>query len=472
MKHWPVSALACTLLATALPAVARAEDAKPSPPASGTASATPNDGAAAKAPKKKEPAPAPAAPDNAPGAPAAPAAPAAPPDPNEDPRDRRIKELEDTVQQLLKRVEQLENKPAQPGTPAPDNAPPPATPTPPEPPAPTDTSARPSATYIPNISIVGEAGAALGDRSITEGRNRPYLRELEIAFQDAVSPSLRYDAFITAGGDDKFRLAIEEAFITATRLAPRLTARAGVIRVPFGKVNPLHTHSRFYIDEPKVIQAFLGPDGLRANGGVAEYLFPTRGYFLRGELGLWQRVSDTQDGFGFNGGGGSAPAYSGRIYYGREVGKDKELEIGASRFQGRGQLANNALGGHDLAVNGIDVTYRAFPGNDRRWIVQGEFLTHDTDEFAGGKTRLGAYLAAAYRWNQFWEGGMRLDWTQFPFPIRGDSKSGSLFLSKYITEQTSLRLQFTHGNEARTGDYNEILFQVLFGSGPHTHALQ
>ena len=49
---------------------------------------------------------------------------------------------------------------------------------------------------------------------------------------------------------------------------------------------------------------------------------------------------------------------------------------------------------------------------------------------------------------------------------------GSLFFTKFITEQTSLRLEYQYTNSPLLGTGNGIYFQILFGSGPHAHPLQ
>lgn len=402
--------------------------------------------------------------------------------PMSDPRDQQIAELKRIVEELQKRVGELEKRPAPPGTPAP-GTPPPAAPTPDTPapttPAPTSGSSGggAAATYIPNLSVVGNLQFAAGDTGRTPGRGRFHFSEFEVALQDAVTPSLRYDVFLSAAKDDEWKLGMEEGYVTASRLADHLTARLGRIRVPFGKVNPTHPHTRLYIDQPLAMTAFLGPDGLISDGAVAEYLLPVKGFFARAELGRWSTTSSAEDGLGFTGGGNGA--WSGRMWLGRDLGHDRELEFGASRYQGRGDV--DSFGRTQLAVNGLDLTYRSFPGNYKRTIYQAELLAHETGSFSGNdRVRLGGYLMGAYRLNQFWEWGFRGDYTQFPVPINGREYAASLFLTKYITEQTSLRAQYTYSNLAGfngvgmggNGGDNRLLFQVLFGSGSHTHPLQ
>ncbi|HEU4755010.1 MAG TPA: hypothetical protein VFU47_18025 [Armatimonadota bacterium] len=444
MTRWYLPALAAVLM-VATPA--RAEEPAKAPGAT----------APVRGGEKKESS------DPAAPGPSQPAAQPAQPD-----RDAEIQELKRIIGELQKRVEELEKRPA----PAPPEQPAqPAQPEQPAPPPPDQTAppARPSATFTPNISAIGNIQFRGGDNSRLPGRGRFNFDEFEIAFQDAVSPGLRYDVFLSAAKEEDWKLGMEEGYLTASRLGKGLTARLGEIRIPFGKFNPLHPHQWVFISQPSAVTAFLGPEGLVGDGAVVEYLLPTKGYFARAELGGWQTVSEREEGLGFAGGNPNN-AWSGRLWLGKELGRDKELELGFSRYQGRGGVRD--VGRKDLAVNGVDLTYRAYPGQERRILASAELLNHQTSGISGDtKNRLGGFLYGAYRMNRFWEAGLRGDYTQFPYPIRGHEWAASAFLTHYITEQTSLRLEYQYANSP-FGSGNGIFFQILFGSGPHTHPLQ
>ena len=53
----------------------------------------------------------------------------------------------------------------------------------------------------------------------------------------------------------------------------------------------------------------------------------------------------------------------------------------------------------DLAVTGLDFTYRNFPGAYQRLMLQGELIRHTTGGY-GGHPRLGGYLTLAKRFSQ------------------------------------------------------------------------
>jgi hypothetical protein len=416
------------------------------------------------------PAPTPAAGEQQPGVTGAAAgAPAAVGMP--DPRDKEIAELKrivedlrkrlsdsealkSVVEELMKRIEKLEAE-----RPAPT----------PEPPQPQPEPSRGGgATFIPNISAVGNLVLGAGDTKRVPNRGRFNFTEFELAFQDQVTAKLRYDVFLAAAKEEEWSVGMEEGYLTATALIKGLNARIGRIRTPIGKFNRLHPHQWVFITQPSAVTAFLGPEGLNSDGAVLEYNFPTKGFFARAELGAWQTASEAEDGLGF--GGGENGAYSGRFWLGRELGRDKEIELGASYYWGNGPI--NDKGNFKKSVKGLDLTYRAYPSTGRRLIVSAEAFSHNSRVFGSTESRVGGFIYAAYKPNPFWEFGARGDYTRFPFPIDDREIAGSLFVTKYLTEQTSLRLEYQYTDSPLLGTGNGIYFQILFGSGPHTHSLQ
>jgi hypothetical protein len=265
------SAAAAILAASALAAPAQADP-------------KPNDNQ----PAEKPAAAAPAAPAEAPAAQAPAAAPAPPPNPapKEDPRDRELRELREIIDQLRKRVDDLEKKPE----PMPTDPPTPE----PEPPLPptgqgTSTGAG-GATFLPNISVIGNLIARGGDSKAIPGRGRSHFEELEIAFQDQVAPKLRYDVFFSAEKEENWQVGMEEGYLTATGVFPGLNIRAGRLFTPIGKFNPQHPHQWLFITRPSASRALLGEHGLSSDGAVATYVLPVKakGLYAGLDFGLWR----------------------------------------------------------------------------------------------------------------------------------------------------------------------------------------
>jgi hypothetical protein len=152
------------------------------------------------------------------------------------------------------------------------------------------------------------------------------------------------------------------------------------------------------------------------------------------------------------------------------VGKDRDFELGFSHYQGRGDVVTD--GRRMLSLEGMDAVYRSYPGGEKRLWLQMEALVHNTWLDADPKARFGAFLFGAYKWNPFYEFGGRLDWTQYPYGFTGTETAGSLWITKFITEQTSLRAQYTHAVSPGIHSNDQIFLQLLFGSGPHSHNIQ
>jgi hypothetical protein len=498
VKKVYLSTVVAGVLAAGLPVLPALADESPSPTPSEKKEA-PMGGAPAAPEKKPE-----QKPDDEAG-PGGSAGSTQPPAPDtRDPRDILIDKLLRTVDRLEKRVDELEKKqscqpvpagsPAAGPAPGPTGAQPESTSQDPAPPA---GNARPSATLLPNISVVGNIIARGGDTRAIPGRGRSHFEELEVAFQDAIAPKLRYDVILAAEKEEEWGVELEEGYITATALIKNLNARVGRMRAPFGKFNPLHPHQWLFITQPSAHTALVGDHGLITDGAVLQYLLPLRGLYGAVEVGRWETTGihgheegaahaarlrrfgkDHEEGeeeeegheeFGFR--GGELGAYSARLHLGKALGRDRELELGVSRYWGRGEV--EGFRRRDLALNGIDLSYRSYPGAYRRIWLLGELLAHETRGIHGDtKFRPGAFLMAAYRWNRYWEAGVRGDYTKFPFPVDGKEWGASLFLTRYLNEQTSLRLEYRHEKDVEFGSGNGVFFQVIFGSGPHAHPLQ
>jgi hypothetical protein len=394
-------------------------------------------------------------------------------------KDARIRALEATVATLEERLRALTEQaaaaqlaPAEPEPEAP-SVPEPAGEVPetaPEDPAPPAAPARGGATLLPNISGIGNVIFRGGPEG-TEDRGRFNTQEVEIIFQDRVAPNLRADFFLAADKEEEWSVGVEEAFLTWSNPfgMPRLSARLGKVRTPFGKLNPLHPHQWRFVDQPSVITAFLGHHGLNSDGAMLQYLLPVGDLFANLEIGAWQTRSEAEDGLGFAGFG--RDAFSARLWLSRALGREKELELGVSHYQGSG-TPEGLDDVRDLALNGIDLTYRAYPGGDRRIVVQGEAIRHHTSGPGQNRDRWGGYLDLAYRPNRYYEGGIRGDSTRLPYPQDGQESAISAYVTRFLTEQTSLRFQVRHGSRPEQSGFTEVFVQFLFGFGPHFHLLQ
>ncbi len=316
-----------------------------------------------------------------------------------------------------------------------------------------------TANLNPDISVIGNILGTLGSHGIDPDTNRHLqLNELEMVIGSKIYPGVNALAVLTAGAKEP--MGIEEAYLSDEQLVPNipLGARLGVVRLPFGKANPQHPHTLPYADTASVVNNLLGE--FRGNGAELIGLIPTHSnLFLQAQLGRWKSVGDAPDG---------APDFSdnamtlGRLWGGTSIGEDNELELGASSAFGKATTLDK------LNILGIDATWRHYLPGERRMLLQAEGMQRQD----GALHSNGYYVLGTFRPGHFYEFGTRYDWSEFAGDNTHHESYGSLFATRFLTEATYLRLQLKHGTNRDGRQVNELLAQLVFGFGPHTHPLQ
>ncbi|MGH7720538.1 MAG: hypothetical protein ACREON_17035 [Gemmatimonadaceae bacterium] len=132
--------------------------------------------------------------------------------------------------------------------------------------------------FLPDLSVVGDLiGDLSPDGSTQEDGRRFGVREIEVAAQAAVDPYFRGDVFL--GVSDAEGISVEQAYLTTTALPWGLEARLGRYLMPVGKQNTTHRHDLHTIEYPFVIQAFLGPEGLKGTGAWLSKVLAPFGFY-------------------------------------------------------------------------------------------------------------------------------------------------------------------------------------------------
>lgn len=329
-------------------------------------------------------------------------------------------------------------------------------------------------TLLPDISIVGDiVGNFTSDRT-KANRNDVVLRGAELVLQGYLYPQIRGDAVVCMGEEHNHEAVVEECFLSFLQIGnSNLSAILGKRRLDFGKVNKIHPHHRPYVTAPSASENFLGDEGLIAEGASLSYLFPGK-YFLNLEVGAWRVRSHThlpsdepmvEIGPGFD-----DKLYSARLWGSRELSDSSELEVGVSGIHGTGlrRPSEETDIRDSISLLGLDATYKNWFSAYGRTTVQGEVYALRRE----GNTRVGYYGFTGYKWNKYWELGLRYDWSERPFPLDGRDSGVSFILTNHLTETTHLRLQLSHGSRAGVGSVNEAFLQAIWGIGPHSHPLE
>lgn len=323
---------------------------------------------------------------------------------------------------------------------------------------------------IPDISVVGNFYGKLSEDKTDIERNRLTMKEIELALQGYIYPEIRESVVIAAhkhGQEIKFEIC--EGYVNFLRVIENLGCSVGKIHIDFGKINKVHQHHRSYIDQPTVITNFFGDHGLVGEGIAVDYLLPLP-IFAQVQLAAW-RVSSQHhheetetEPLEFS---LADEVYTTRYWFSFATTENSELELGLNGAKGKGSHYEEHK--DKAEVFGADLTYKIWPTTYKRLIFQNEFL-HLTRELPVGKLkRYGWYSFLNYRFNKYWDGGVRYDWSENAFPEKEKQNSISGIVTKHLTETTYLRGQYKCKIAEKI---NECYLQICFGIGPHSHPLE
>jgi hypothetical protein len=344
---------------------------------------------------------------------------------------------------------------------------------------------------LPDVSAVGDlVGDFSPQGSTQEGGTRFGVREVELAIQAPVDPYFRGDIFL--GISDLEKIAIEQAYLTATALPWQVEGRLGRFLMPVGKQNTTHRHDLHTVEYPYVIQRFFGDEGLKGTGLYASKVFAPFGFYEELQITAVDRLRDAPedlvtdvavnrklDGL----------AYSARLRNYWDLNEATNLEVSASGITGRIEQPFDQLNPSNpvnaipvrQSVVGADFTFRWRPlqqGLYKSFILQGEVMRqlNGAGEISGylGPQRdfTGAYLFGRYQLTQRLFLGARYDWLQDP-DLTGPSTfirtftAGSGYLEWFPSEFSKLVAAYEHTSPQGLVAVNRILLQASFSVGPH-----
>ncbi len=339
----------------------------------------------------------------------------------------------------------------------------------------------------PDIAVVGDFLANVGDATASYPDTRSVNREVEFTYTQRLAPWARvwataalHGAAHADGGhvheagvrqDDHKPLCerpseeshfhIEEAFIDFDRCVDSFDFRVGRLRLKSSLYNFAHTHELPFVDRPLPIRHFLGEEGLFADGGWVTFAPPNAL-----NLGVTGGVFDNRSGalaFG-------APGDD-RLWWGNLHG-ESDWHDGKSQFYWNANYWHAPRCSADFGVRptdlyGGELAYRYQKDQYRRFELRGEYLTASLGTGPRRYDRDGWYVNALFRWpdeyNRKREAGMLFERTQHPdFDIRGDVGALSAYYTWDKTERIRFRTQYTHlFGDVPTSDTDDILFFQL-----------
>lgn len=341
---------------------------------------------------------------------------------------------------------------------------------------------------LPDISLILQAKGLYSSDKRAEDRSRFNLAEGELGIQGYVYPNVKADAFIVGAPSEDAAFQFEEGFLTFQGVRRGLNINVGRKFTPFGRTGELHNHSFLYPRQLLPIQNLVAGEALVGDGVGLNYLVPNTGkYFLRASLGAWSgqgtesqfNSSNPDDPFfgSVAAGPGSAFTrrfYTGRLWAGRALGQDGEVELGVSRAHGTSEIGDdvgNNFGGN-VSLTGFDATYRRFMPRGRRLLLRSEYFRNKPSGALPTQTASGYYGLANFRFSPFNDVGLLYENSGFPQSRSEREKAYSLILTRQFTEQFYVRLMGTHGSRPGDKSYNELRLQFTAGLGPHSHSLE
>lgn len=357
---------------------------------------------------------------------------------------QEVKNNQNTIQELEKRIEQLENQEkTRPRVSKESQA--------------TKSSMGPSRAFNPAISVNGLFLSTFNSEGNTDSTKEVKtgikVQELEMRFTGNVDTYLRGD--ITLAMETTDSIAIEE-MIADFLVTRNLSFSAGKFLAPFGKHNRLHTHQFAFVDASLVNEEIFGEEGLNETGMGLNVLLPLP-YFSELNLQVLEGDNTTL----FNGRLNDDFAYLAHSANLFDLNKDLTLELGGSFAYGKNSFAS---GPYDhTEVLGADLRFKYKPSGRERYqtlIWQSEFITSSRDQVKSGAYTYLQYQFARRWWVQgrydfFYEGGTERDKNRW---------SGALAFVP--SEFSTVRLQYNHLNQFAT-DEHQVFLQLNFTFGSH-----
>lgn len=335
--------------------------------------------------------------------------------------------------------------------------------------------------FNPRITVFGDMlgrVAASSKELVEEGVNRDdrfSLREIELDLRADIDPYAKGVLILAAEEHTpgEYEFTIEEGYLTLETLPFGLHAKAGRYRIPFGRINTLHTHDLPQSNRPYALVDFFGEEGFVDNALEVSWLTPWiplefYGLLLNGENDGVFAGSDSDD-----------PAFMGRAQYFLQMTDTMFVTAGASFLFGHNDAPDPATDrpsrpSQETQVYALDVLYKWQPSQFASLVVQGEAYWLKKEVGGGARDHaFGGYVFAQVQPGlQRWFVGARYDYSNYDEGQRDRKQYAvSAYLSYYTTEFLRFRIGYEHRERSSTNggepDNDTVFFQLTFVFGSH-----
>jgi hypothetical protein len=314
-----------------------------------------------------------------------------------------------------------------------------------------------SKTFIPDIGAVGDftfrqSDIRRGDARYNPANDKFQPRDTQLIFFSPIDPYTTAQISIDKPNNGAFD--IEEAFLTFNKLPYDLSMRAGQFRPQFGLLNQTDTFQLPMVNRPDAIARYIGEDGLIEPGvNLKGYIPNPWDLALKADFNFVSGINATS--FDRHRGRTYDFAYIGTLAYSRELFKTGALTAGASFAGGPGP------GGATYMADPF-IQLRYAPTQRQVWTWNLEALLSERTGDNDHGLKRGIYTLLDYNFRLRWHAGALIDVADVPGVPRGTELGLSPILTYFVSDNTRLRLQYTHTTGSRAASGPERAADLVF----------
>lgn len=315
--------------------------------------------------------------------------------------------------------------------------------------------------FIPDIGAVGDftlrqSDLRRGDSRFNPREDKFRVRDAQLIFSSPIDPYAR--ALISIDKPDREPFDVEEAFVAFDKLPWGVLARAGQFRPRFGLLNGLDTFQLPMVNRPQALVRFIGEDGLVEPGvNLNAYIPNPWGADLKADFNIVSGRNPLS--FNHRDGANFDFAYIGSLNYSRELFTTGFMNAGVSLAGGPGP------GGQSYLQDAfLELQYSPTQRQVLSWRT--ESLLSERKRAGDRGVKRGLYSLLDYRFALRYHAALLVDMADRPGVARGTAVGFSPILSYFLSDNTRLRLQYTHTTPSGPERAQDAVFlQTTFSLG-------
>jgi hypothetical protein len=316
-------------------------------------------------------------------------------------------------------------------------------------------------TFIPDIGAVGDFtlnpnNLRSGDPNYDPAASKFQVRDTQLILFSPIDPYTNAQISLDKPANGSFD--IEEAYLVFNKLPYDLTVRAGQYRTQFGLINELDTFQLPMANRPMAIANFIGQDGLVEPGVEASAYVPNPwDADIKADFNMLSGVNPVT--YNHRNGQNFDYLYVGSLRYARDIFTTGSMTSGVSFAGGPGQ------GGQAYLIDPyLQMQYAPTQRNIWTWSVESMFAERKGVGDRGLK--YGVYSLLDWNFALRYHAGALVDVAEVPNVASGTQLGLSPILTWFISDNTRLRLQYTHTTGSGAYQAEDALWlQATFSLG-------